>query len=611
MQTSPERITEAHLALSCETNQPTSLGGEVSRKSLISRPSPGPARKPEGGEQYPSGRAFFKGRCPFWMKRKGAANPPQGQVTPKSRLCMEATHESPIQAVRKPATREDARGLDSDEESVRGGNGTSLLRNLLCLKKTPGGPEASPAQRARVRCGPVAALSRTADPQGESPLRWKPGAKAQSPAEASSIAETDVADTVDRFVGWWAKPWRAFRAMLRCRAKKRSVLPENERSPKAAEGRGIRLPAEPETSPIARVDGSPRFSATEDKTLASDAGETHGPQEEGEGDRLSSRCGLEIHGRAEDDISDPATEREVDELCTFLSEGRRPGDESRGHRGVFEWRGACHLPGGNGVEAGDVADRDPEPGDYGYWAEASDGEQQALADLAENPGGQGMVMATGDLGWLDTEFPASPVVGMGGPKEKRGRDVSAASNPESQATGGGNGRVADTGRENQHIRQEVLQHLSSCSVPPPASEPGRSDALKPDPYGAPRAYIAEEEEGETSPGFPQTLPTPLEPSPSFPPRGQGLPEGPPPPRPCEDGGREVCQRRGSSGRKLPSSTEEEEEETVPEPGEAGDKQRLYLAAVEIVGAAIDAAADQLAKAAEREQGEMGSSREVP
>ncbi|CAI5780642.1 Hypothetical predicted protein [Podarcis lilfordi] len=512
---------------------------------------------------------------------------------------MEATHESPIQAVWKPATREDARGPDSDEESVRGKTGTSLLRKLLCLK-TPSGPEAAPAQRARVQCGPVAALSRTADPHGESPLKWKPRAKAPIPAEASSIAETVAADPVDRLVGWWAtKPWRAFRAMLRSRAKKRSVLPESKRSPKAVEERDIRLPAEPETSPIARVDGSPRFSPTEDKTLASDVGET---QEEDEGEHLSSRCGLEIHGRTEDDISDPATEREVDELCTFLSEGRRLREESRGLRGVFEWRGTCHLPGGDGVEAEDVADQAPELGDYGYWAEASDGEEQALADLAENPGGQGMLMATRDLGWLNSELLASPVVGS---KEKRGREVSATSNPESRE----NGRVAGASRETQHILQEVL-HLSSCSVPLPASPPGRSDALEPDPYDAPRAHIAEEERAP-SPGFPQTLLTPLEPPPSFPPRGQGLQEGPPLSRPCqalaEDGGREVCQRRGSSGRKLPSPTEEPEAEL----GEEDDKQRLYQAAVEIVGAAIDAAAEQLAKAAEREQGELGSSREFP
>ncbi|XP_034975529.2 uncharacterized protein LOC118087207 [Zootoca vivipara] len=609
MQTSSERITEAYLPLSYDTNHLPSLGGEVSRKSLISRPSPGAGgstRKPEAGEEYPSGRAFFKGRCPFWPKRKGAAHPPQGQVTPKSRLCMEATHESPIQAVRKPATREYAQGLDSDEESVGGKTGCSLLRKLLCLKKTPTGPEASPAQMARARCGPVAALSRTADPEGESPLRWQSRAMAQSPAEASSIAEAAaaVADPVDRLVGWWVmKPWRAFRAMLRSRAKKRSVLPENKRIPKAVEERDIRLPAEPETSPIARRGGSLCFSATEDKTLASDMGETHGPQEEDEG----SRCGLEIHGRAEDDISDPATEQEVDELCTFLSEGRQLREESRGLRGIFEWRGAGHLPGGDGVEAEDIAEQAPELGDYRYWAEASDGEEQALGDLAENPGGQGMVMATRDLGWLDSELLTSPVVGMGGRKEKRGRDVSTASNPESQATEGENGRVVDIIREIKHIRQEVL-HLSSCSVPLPASPPGRSDALKPDPYDASRAYIADKQ-GAPSPGFPQTLLTPLEPPPSFPPRGQGLQEGPPPSRPCqvlaEDGGREVCQKRGSSGRKLASPTEEE---TVAELGEE-DKQRLYLAAVEIVGAAIDAAAEQLAKAAE--QGELGSSREVP
>ncbi|XP_053257676.1 uncharacterized protein LOC128420171 [Podarcis raffonei] len=596
MQTSSERITEAHLTLSYDINKLPSLGGEVSRKSLISRPSPGAGgsvSKPEAGEPYPSERAFFKRRCPFWLKRKGAANPPQ--VAPKSRLCMEATHESPIQAVRKPATREDTPGPDSDEESVRGKTGTSLLRKLLCLKKTPTGPPASPAQKARVRCGPVAVLSRTADPHGESPLKWKPRAKAPSPAEPSSIVETAAADPVDRLVGWWVmKPWRAFRAMLRSRAKKRSVLPESKRSPKAVEERDIRLPAEPETSPIARVDGSPRFSPVEDKTLASDMGET---QEEDEGEHLSSRCGLEVHGRAEDDISDPATEREVDELCTFLSEGRRLREESRGLRGIFERRGTCHLPGEDGVEAEDVADQAPELGDYGYWAEASDGEEQALADLAENPGGQGMLMATRDLGWLNSELLASPVVG---PKEKHGRDVSAASNPKSRE----NGRVADASRETQHIHQEVL-HLSSCSVPPPASPPGRSDALEADPYDAPRAHIAEEERAP-SPGF---LLTPLEPPPSFPPRGQGLQEGPPPSRPCqalaEDGGREICQRRGSSGRKLPLPTEEPEAEL----GE--DKQRLYLAAVEIVGAAIDAAAEQLAKAADWEQGEMGSSREVP
>nr|XP_028597648.1 uncharacterized protein LOC114603082 [Podarcis muralis]XP_028597649.1 uncharacterized protein LOC114603082 [Podarcis muralis] len=600
MQTSLERITEAHLTLSYDINKFPSLGGEASRKSLISRPSPGgggSVSKPEAGEQYPSGRAFFKGRCPFWLKRKGAANPPQ--VAPKSRLCMEATHESPIQAVRKPATREDAQGPDSDEESVRGKTGTSLLRKLLCLK-TPSGPEASPAQRARVRCGPVAALSRTADPHGESPLKWKPRAKAPIPAEASSIAETAAADPVDRLVGWWVtKPWRAFRAMLRSRAKKRSVLPESKRSPKVVEERDIRLATEPETSPIARVDGSPRFSATEDKTLASDMGET---QEEDEGEHLSSRCGLEIHGRAEDDISDPATEREVDELCTFLSEGRRLREESRGLRGVFEWRGTCHLPGGDGVEAEDVADQAPELGDYRYWAGASDGEEQALADLAENPGGQGMLMATRDLGWLNSELLASPVLV---PKEKRGREVSATSNPESRE----NGRVAGASRETQHIHQEVL-HLSSGLDPPPASPPGRSDPLEADPYDAPKAHIVEEERAP-SPDFPQTLLTLLEPPPSFPSGGQGLQEGPPPLRPCqalaEDGGREVCQRRGSSGRKLPSPTEE----TAAEPGEEDDKQRLYQAAVEIVGAAIDAAAEQLAKAAEREQGELGSRREVP
>ncbi|XP_061452728.1 uncharacterized protein LOC133370428 [Rhineura floridana] len=636
MQTSPERIMEAHPTSSCEA----STADDVTRNNLISKPSPrfgGSTCKPEAGEQCLSGRVFLKRRCPFWRKRKGTANPPQGQEAPKSHLCVEDTHEGPIQAVRKPATWEDTRGLASDEESVQGRTGTSLLRKLLCLKATssrlqkpPHNPEASPVHRASVRCGPVAALSRTADPPGESPLRWKPGTEVQSPADATSVPETaaGASDTVDRLVGlWMAKPWRAFRAMMASRAKKRSALPEDERSHRGVGESDLCPSAQPETSPVTRVEKALReppgsFGALEDQnppsTFPSSMDETYGAEEVDEGGCRSSWHGMGIHGQAGDDISDLVTEREVNEICSFLSEGSGLREENPAPKIISEWeglrRGAFDLPGGNGVKAEETAmeDEGPVQGDWGSWVEISGGEDQDLADLAENPGGQGMVMATRDLGWLNSELLGGPVVGLGGQKSEGGIDASTGSYPETQRAEGEHMSVGDRDTETKpglHLTTAMTER-GSCLLPLRLLQTDRSNVVKSALY---------DPSGARFPGFLQDPLKPLESPSSFAPRGseQGIQEGLPTSASQQDlaADAEACRQQGSPTGRLPLPPEETEEATAwleaAGPEAEQDKRLIYLAAVEIVGTAINKAAEQLGKVAEQEQGELGSRKQVP
>ncbi|KAL8219921.1 UNVERIFIED_CONTAM: hypothetical protein K2H54_036270 [Gekko kuhli] len=317
----------------------------------------------------------------------------------RSRLCAEATHESPIQAVRKP-TQRDALGLDTEEGSTRDKMGPSLLRKLWCLKATnsnlkkpPLRSEASPLQRPR--CGPITALSRTADPHGESPLRWKPRAETQSPEEVGSLAEPERAETVHQLdTSWLVKPWRTFRTMMATRAKKGSVLSGNERNPGAIGRKVLSLPAELETSPATSATKPNREQqnnavAVEDKTPPSTppsvADELCGSQED-EGANRTPQHRLESHRRMEA-ILKPVPKlpvREENGCC----------EDNPILEVVSELEGiqteVCYLPGGRKLEAGGAGTEDegPEQGDNGYWPELS--AREDLAELAENPGGQGM-----------------------------------------------------------------------------------------------------------------------------------------------------------------------------------------------------------------------------
>lgn len=507
---------------------------------------------------------------------------------------METTHESPIQAVRKPTQREALR-LNSEEDSAREKTGLSLLRKLWCLKATkpkkpPLGSEASPLQRAR--CGPVTALSRTADPHGESPLRWKPRAERQSPEEAGSLSEPEKAETVHQLeASWLAKPWRTFRTKMAARAKKGSILSGNEMNPGATGEKVLSLPAESETSPATRANKPIREQqnnavALEDKTPPSTppsvADELCGSQDD-EGANRSPQHRLENHRRME------AILKPVPKLPVCEENGCREDDPIL--EVVSQLEGItedCYLPGGRKLAAGGSGTEDKgfEHGDNAYWPELSAGED--LAELAENPGGQGMVMAT--RGWLTSE-------GLGGPTVDGKAAVSTRGHPDTQGIG------QETG-EMKHSDE----HASRASP----GKTGRASCFFPSSVATSHhsGTTALQEVATSCPAFSQevNLPTPLAPSPCR--EFERGAESRPPPTPIQTAalgppGENSPSPGSPMGQQTPSTTEPNGATSWPATPGPEEKHLIYVAAVEIVEAAIDAAAEQLAKKEERERAGHG------
>lgn len=541
------------------------LAEEPSRHFLASPGSGGSAPSAQGQPGgCPSGRGFWKRKFPFWLKRK---EPLQGQAVSRSRLCLEDAHESPIQAFRRAAPRGQPWAADSDDDSTAGRMGPSLLRKLLCLKAKPAklqqprwGVEASPLRQAGGGCGPVAALSRTANPHGESPLRWKPRAEAQSPSEAATAPEPEQTGPGSRPEGsCTARPWRVFRTLLSSRAKKGSVLPGRERSHRtakegnpgpspgpdtAADPQGSWASKEQQSNPVAAGDKAPR--------PASPPG-ADGPcriREEKEGPRTPWQ-GLERHGHT-GGLSEPAPQ----ELSGSREEDSRRGEEPLGsqpaserdflQRRVSEWSGeGVGEAGGGALEDSDT--------------EGLAGGNLDLADLAENPGGQGMVMGTRDLGWLANELLGGPASRPGG----RRTEAFAKRAPDACEAGGGG-------------------HAGSRAMAPEEEErpgPGPVPAAQ-------RSSLPPSPPSEITGGHTQS------PLLGFPPESDPPPSLKLHPVPGGSSGGAACQPPGNPTR-TPLAP------TAPE--DAQSKRQLYRAAAEIVGAAIDAAAEQLVRKDGREQ----------
>ncbi|XP_042296461.1 uncharacterized protein LOC121915904 isoform X1 [Sceloporus undulatus] len=625
-----EQLTKAKPTIHYDRNKDLALRASSGIEGSTSKRDP--------TRESTSGDGFFK-RCPFWWRKERAAKSLQEEAVPKSRLCMETAHESPIPAVRKPAPREETLGWLPGEESAGAKPGSSLLRKLLCLKVSPSrmkepphGLEASPLYRASMGCGPVAALSRTADPQGESPLRWKPRAESHSPAEATSNgAEMDMADTTAKPEGSWiTKPWRTFRTAITSRVKKRSILPGIESNQGATEDGDLHIPTEQESSSNPKTNTAfgehmTNRAAIEDQkpsaAFPANVDNAHSIQENKRSQRVSWH-GMEIHRTAEDDTLGPNTEAKEEKSTSLTLEGGR-WEQNLVHKNVSEWdnlqKQVYNLLRGNGAEVEETAreDEDLEQGRCAYWVEGLMEEEEDLADLAENPGGQGMLMATRDLRWLSNEL-------LGGPKswekeKKVAREIDQAQDSEGKTI---TEDASDGDQRNGKVPLDLatdMSHITSFLFPPPfpGSDPSHVvESLHYDTSGT----DTPEEEGTLFPQDGQPL-TPLE----FPPSSfstKSLEQGllsPPPLKPyemvAEDNEREGQQGLASPTRKMLPFTQEMHQATTwldaTAPGAEVDKQLIYMAAVEIVGATIDAVAVHLAKKEEEEQTESGLNKQAP
>lgn len=502
---------------------------------------------------------------------------------------MEDTHESPIQAFRKPALRGRPLALDSDDDSTEGKVGPSLLRKLLCLKakssklhKHHWGLGASPLSKAGAGCGPVAALSRTADPHGESPLRWKPRAEMQSPPETSSVTEPEKTGCVSSPGASCAtKPWKSFRALMSSRAKKGSVLPENEQDRRVTEGGDLGLSAGTPATHMEKSTGEPPRHTV---AAGSDEDGICRTQKENESPR-TAQPGLEIHGRT----GDIAELDSMEELCSLGEEhGRPPEDMDMLQR---QGSGFSGVSVGD-AEGGSTEDQDPDQEDDRYWEEAMAGGDQDLADLAENPGGQGMVMGTRDLGWLTREALGGSTI----------RPVFALINHDSCQTKEEKVISGFITPKFHHVERMMVVGAASAEADAdrtaktvPTDQQG---SLEPSPPCEISGACTLEESGPPFPCFSQDLdllaspprcssfsareqdPPALQPSSSFntAPTGrlQGSHTKMAPPGP------EIYKASAQSAASMASE-------------DTQSKQRLYRAAAEIVGAAIDAAAEQLAQ----------------
>ncbi|XP_062818497.1 uncharacterized protein LOC134293782 [Anolis carolinensis] len=524
---------------------------------------------------------FFKGKCPFWWKKNRATKSAQEEVASKSRLCVEAAHESPIPAVRKPSQREGLLGRDPSEGSPGAKPASSLLRKLLCLKDTSSRPKkptqgsgASPIYGGNIRCGPVAALSRTADPQGESPLRWKPRSETQHPVEviSNNMETTEATDKAE--ASWITKPWRTFRTAITSRVQ-RSNLPRIE---KATEDGEPHIPVKPEASSDSKVDTE--LSDTEPKSSKVF------PDLENKGSQRVSWHGLEIHRTANEDAPEPV----VEERKSFSLE-ESLWEENPVLKNISEWENlqkqVYNLLGGNGDEVQDTApeDEDLEGGGCGYWV---DEEDEDLGDLAENPGGQGMLMATRDLGWLSSELLGNSTSWKKNEKTETGKEESD-----------GKAITVDANEEGKHHKtihgQDTdMTHIDTLLLNIVTSHHDTS-----------RTHVSENEETLSLKKwepltFPELSPT------SFPTRAleKGLLLLP-----------KACDSEEGVARKLLASDEEttgfatwHNDAGI---GDAQDKQLIYQAAAEIVGAAIDAAAGQLAQKEEEGRAESELNKTIP
>ncbi|KAH0631584.1 hypothetical protein JD844_005982 [Phrynosoma platyrhinos] len=626
-----EQLKKGNPTIHCDRN-----------KDLASRASSGievATSKWEPTRESTLGNGFFKRRCPFWWRKKRAAKSPKEEAVSKSRLCVEAAHESPIPAVRKPAPREEILGWIPGEESAGAKPGSSLLRKLLCLKvspsqvkKPPHGLEASPLYRADSRCGPVAALSRTADPQGESPLRWKPRTESQSPAKATSNgAEVEVTDTTIKPEGSWiTKPWRTFRTAITSRVKKRSVLPGIENNHGSTKDGDLHIPTEPETSsnPMINTTFGEHLSnraAIEDQkpsvAFPANVDNAHSIQGNKRSQRVSWH-GMEIHRMAEDDAVGPNTEAKEEKSISLTLEGGH-WEQNLVHKNASEWdnlqKQVYNLLRGNGAEARETVrgDEDLEQGGCGFWGEGLAEEEEDLADLAENPGGQGMLMATRDLRWLSNELLGSSKSWE--TEKKVARETDETQDSEEEKTSAVD--ASDGGQCNDKAALDLatdMSHIASFLFPPPVLGSDTSHVVESLHYDT-SGTGTPEEEGTLFLQDRQPL-TPLEfPPSSFPTKGseQGL-LNPPPLKTYEM----VAVDNEKEGQGLPSPTrkmlpfaEEMHQATTwmdaTAPGAEPDKQLIYMAAVEIVGAAIDAATVHLAKKEEEEQTESGLNKQVP
>ncbi|XP_077174773.1 uncharacterized protein LOC143828316 [Paroedura picta] len=601
MQQTTVEITEAH-PISCgDGNKLGSPTGQGTSHVPISQPSPGSRGmtfQAKAAGRSPSGKHFFDRKLPSWLRRKGPTDSPQGLVVSRSRLCIEATHESPIQAVRKP-TPGMSLGLNT-EDATQEKTGPSLLRKLWCLKATnsklkkpPIGAEVSPLQGAR--CRTVAALSRTADPHGESPLRWKPRAETQSPEEVGSLSEPEKAETArHQEASWLAKPWRTFRTIMATRAKKGSVLSGNKRNPGATGGKVLSLPAELETSPATSANnptGEQQDSVVvaEDKTPPSTppsvVEELCGSRED-EGVNGSPQRRLESHRRVE------AILKPVPKLPAH--EGHGCCEDHPVLQVASELEGiqneAGYLPLGRALEPGGAGPEDDgDEEEEQDWPELSAGED--LAELAENPGGQGMLMAT--RGWSNSE-------GVGGQKLEGKAAKSTGSYPNMQGSKQNTVASAESPREIKHSDEGVsdVSPDKTCRgsglFPPAPSANGT------------RSVVPSYRPSPSHPTFSQEVDrlAPMGPCPSGE-VGRGA-EGSLTCGPDQAAARDPA---GESSSSSPGSPKGELQAATPCPGTTGPEEKqkhlLYVAAVEIVGAAIDAATEQLAKKRARENAASG------
>nr|XP_020642798.1 dapper homolog 3-like [Pogona vitticeps] len=582
--------------------------------------------KPAPARLSPSGKGFFQRKCPLWLRRRRAAHSPEGQAAARSRLCMEAAHESPIQAVRKPSPG----GWPSAEAPAGGETGPSLLRKLLCLKAAssrlkrppPRGPEASLLYGASPRCGPVAALSRAADPQGESPLRWRPATEPQAP---SAAAPQQGGPGRRRRM----KPWQMFREAVASRAKKRPVL-----SGPGQQGRedltDLGRPAEPGRSPsLARAEGV--------------SGEPPGSLEAGEAGKLLSARPLNVGDTqgAQEGSGGHGSSRHSPEICRVVGDRREAGSradplrsptpeksQSQMAKDIPEWERlqawAYALSGRDRAEVAEAAREGQASqqmeGGCPLWAEEEEEEEEpALAELAENPGGQGMLMGIRDFGWLNREL-------LGGPTSSRKAEAAAekahrAPHPEEEASrpGAPGGRSWWKSQGSQSLGTERISTGASFRT-----SSGREE-------GCGAALPLQGVSGASPhPGLPREggllIPWRVSSPPSVPhgAREPGLPEGLLSPAPghslalSENREKEEQgeQQASPEGKPLRPSTATERRPAEPQPEALGaeaklDTHALRLAAVEIVGAAIDAAAAQLARKEEQELAALGLSKGCP
>ncbi|XP_067413416.1 collagen alpha-2(I) chain-like [Emydura macquarii macquarii] len=198
------------------TSQPGlgSEGGSVTR--VPSAPGSGLLSEHVGtAPPRPSESVFPRRRIRLLRQGKGALSWEPGAT--QSCRSMETNHEHPIPAVRPPASR--AAALGSGRDSVPGSTGSSLLRKLLCFKAASPGRKVPPCHGEGAGHRPIATLSGGVAPLGEAPLRWRQRADSPSPGRRG-LGATPAPGGARPRDSWGARPWQALQGLIAARTKR-------------------------------------------------------------------------------------------------------------------------------------------------------------------------------------------------------------------------------------------------------------------------------------------------------------------------------------------------------------------------------------------------------